>query len=902
MAVLLLGLLPGCGGGSTVHPASPGFNLSVPALVLAKSSVGTVSVQINRTGGFQGAVTLSVASALPKGIKASFAPSDGTGSSLELSVQAGYPDPADPTFQTFVDPVVGPANLVIQGTSGTITSTAAFNLTVTAGTPGDFALSLVMMDTATNTGTLYQDSDLIVHTGVPTKVTIIPYGLSDVDPWAGSMPGSTYVTLGATGLPKGLTVAMPTGAVPLDTAQTLTLNADSSLAAGTYGFSLSASTGSTVRYLPMVVNVAPGLFWEIPPASVTLAQGQSLTLPVKLGRDDLFFQANGGTDPDYMGTVSLGASSGNLALTAAFPNPNPSRFASAPLVLTAGAGLPVGPATVTLTATRTGSPSGTAAATLSQTFTVNVTASASTATTWIQKAEWGQTILSENLTLIPGKPALLRVHLLADRTGVAAPVVTATVQNAAGATVDTVTLQGPAAIPTTVDEGILAETFTATLPAADIASGMKVALTAGPATLTLTPVVETKSLTLDLKLVPVIHKGLEPTLPADADLRQALLAHWPIGDVAISHRAPYTTATVVPMPQKGGGTGDHSSDGWAELLTEMAALKVIDNSPSSYYGIFNADLASLAVGVSSTVGLHYVGYGAGLGIDTTTATFFGGTKVCIATAVHELGHGFNLNHAPVGGAGSPQMNYPYQGGAIGTFGFDPYTGTLYDPATTQDVMGYKDPSWTSDFNYEIARHFLELPGSFASPASPLASSADHLVVSGWMSPGGQVHLGPMARAFCKPVAAGGGPYQLALASASGTRTVAFDAAEIGCLPEGYRAFTFTVPAGEPLAGVEVRKGGSVLLSRRPTAALNAVGAAPVLEERDGILHVTWDAKAMPYVSIVHEGATRTTLALRLQGGSADLPLAGLPKGGHFTVQGGDGVNHRPAAAQARARE
>jgi hypothetical protein len=463
--------------------------------------------------------------------------------------------------------------------------------------------------------------------------------------------------------------------------------------------------------------------------------------------------------------------------------------------------------------------------------------------------------------------------------------------------VDTLTLTGPAMVPMAVAEGTLAGTYSATLPASDIAAGMKVVLTAGSLSSTIQPAVETQGFTLDLKFVPIIHKGLTPTLLADADVRQALLAAWPIQGVTITHRAPYTTATIVPLPEKDPGTTDNALNGWVELLTELAALKATDNSTSSYFGIFNADMGSLASGISAYVGLHYVGYGAGLGIDATTATYFGGDGAALTTIVHELGHGFNLNHAPVGGAGSPQTNYPYAGAAIGTFGFDPYTGTLYDPATTQDIMGYTKPYWTSDWNYEIARHFVESPGSFTNTAMPLA--ADHLVVSGWQGPDGQMHLGPLGRAVCLPVASGDGPFELALNSASGTRKVAFSAAEIGCLPKGYRAFAFTVPAGEPLTGVEVREKGRLLVQRLPRSGGASQAEEAVALERDGVLHVTWDAKASPYVSVVHEGAVRTTLALRLQGGSADLPLEGLPKGGRFVVTGSDGCNPKPGRIQGR---
>jgi len=82
----------------------------------------------------------------------------------------------------------------------------------------------------------------------------------------------------------------------------------------------------------------------------------------------------------------------------------------------------------------------------------------------------------------------------------------------------------------------------------------------------------------------------------------------------------------------------------------------------------------------------------------------------------------------------------------------------------------------------------------------------------------------------------------------------------------------------------------------------ASASKPILEERDGVLHVTWDAAADPIVSVVHVGERDTTLALRLQGGSADLPLGGLPKGGRFLVRGSDGLNSRKPSSHPRLRD
>ena len=64
----------------------------------------------------------------------------------------------------------------------------------------------------------------------------------------------------------------------------------------------------------------------------------------------------------------------------------------------------------------------------------------------------------------------------------------------------------------------------------------------------------------------------------------------------------------------------------------------------------------------------------------------------------------------------------------------------------------------------------------------------------------------------------------------------------------------------------------------------------MVQETGGTLHLRWDAQAHPYLDVIHEGSSRTTLALHLKGGSADLPVAALPAGGQFLLHFSDGLN------------
>ena len=57
-----------------------------------------------------------------------------------------------------------------------------------------------------------------------------------------------------------------------------------------------------------------------------------------------------------------------------------------------------------------------------------------------------------------------------------------------------------------------------------------------------------------------------------------------------------------------------------------------------------------------------------------------------------MGHALDGKHAPAGGAGGPDPNYPdyngYMSGSIGEYGFDAVSSEVYDPNTSTDFMSY----------------------------------------------------------------------------------------------------------------------------------------------------------------------------------------------------------------------
>jgi uncharacterized membrane protein len=89
-------------------------------LSIKQGTSGSYTVTITRTGGFTGAVQLSV-SGLPSGVTAVFSPNPATGNTATLTVTAAA------TAST------GSFALTITGTSGTLSHTASATLVVTQG-------------------------------------------------------------------------------------------------------------------------------------------------------------------------------------------------------------------------------------------------------------------------------------------------------------------------------------------------------------------------------------------------------------------------------------------------------------------------------------------------------------------------------------------------------------------------------------------------------------------------------------------------------------------------------------------------------------------------------------------------------------------------------------------------
>jgi hypothetical protein len=94
------------------------------------------------------------------------------------------------------------------------------------------------------------------------------------------------------------------------------------------------------------------------------------------------------------------------------------------------------------------------------------------------------------------------------------------------------------------------------------------------------------------------------------------------------------------------------------------------------------------------------------------------------TFVHELGHAHGRMHAPCGGPASPDPDYPYPDGGLGSQGYDAAMDALVDPDAHGDLMGYCGPRWVSDYTYGALAERMEvldaMPALLPEPGWPRA--------------------------------------------------------------------------------------------------------------------------------------------------------------------------------------
>lgn len=216
----------------------------------------------------------------------------------------------------------------------------------------------------------------------------------------------------------------------------------------------------------------------------------------------------------------------------------------------------------------------------------------------------------------------------------------------------------------------------------------------------------TQVITLNFETAPqvrvhgvLIHytgRGLNIPAPSGIDLLNTLeylFKTYPINGIN------YTACEVIDFNGDltvGGGGG--CGTGWNQLFTTLWNMRSASGTNDVFVG-----LLPLGVPTSGVIGCG----GGGVAI----AFKNGG-----AVLAQEVGHAFGRAHAPCGGPGGPDLNYPtygtYPSGSIGEFGVNTTTLAVFNPASTYDFMSYCGPTWISPYTYMGLKNAIA-----ASPAA-----------------------------------------------------------------------------------------------------------------------------------------------------------------------------------------
>ena len=394
--------------------------------------------------------------------------------------------------------------------------------------------------------------------------------------------------------------------------------------------------------------------------------------------------------------------------------------------------------------------------------------------------------------LVAGEDALLRVFVTTDRQDeVAMPPVRATFFHG-GEPVQT--LEIPAqdtAVPLEIDEGSLSSSANAHVPAWVVTPGLEMVIEIAPygapdfsggvgARLP-----ESGRTAVDVKDVPPLDLTMVPFLWTEYPDRSILTR---TGGLTAEDALFWQTRDLLPVRDFSltvrdfvWTSADPVLDNGQHIQGETAAVQALDGAGGHYMGVLRDERGGRAElsGTVSVVGLNGI------------------------VIAHELGHNMSLLHAPCGVSGGVDPFYPYEGGAIGSWGYNLWDHVSYFlgrdplvPPDTKELMSYcLFRPWISDYHFgkALRYRYSEEAASPAMAAGPSPSRS--LLLWGGVDAGGVLDLAPSFVVDAPPSApSGGGPYTLTGTGGDG-RTLFSLRFEMGMFAEGDGgAFAFVLPA------------------------------------------------------------------------------------------------------------
>lgn len=282
---------------------------------------------------------------------------------------------------------------------------------------------------------------------------------------------------------------------------------------------------------------------------------------------------------------------------------------------------------------------------------------------------------------------------------------------------------------------------------------------------------------------PVNHERFGPTL----DLL-------PIGDLDVTAHEPVLS----------------SSNNAFTLLSQTSMIRTVEGGDGHYKGVMMPPVTG-ARGVAHRPG---------------RSSFSQPYPDVIA---HELGHNFNLRHAPCGRPAGVDPSFPYPDGAIGAWGYN-FGGRLLSPSTP-DLMSYcGPPDGTSDYHFTKAFRF-RLSEADSGGLPDYRPPARTLLLWGGVGADSIPFLEPAFVVDAPPRLPGpGGEYRIFGRAADGAElfSLTFDMAEVAD-GDGSASFAFALPVRDGWAG---NLANIVIAGPRGSATLDGDSNVPMAILRD----------------------------------------------------------------------
>jgi hypothetical protein len=472
-----------------------------------------------------------------------------------------------------------------------------------------------------------------------------------------------------------------------------------------------------------------------------------------------------------------------------------------------------------------------------------------------------------SVPLVAGRDGYVRVFAVGSEARAAAPSVRVRLYHGAAEVANYLLPAGSQTVVTAVDQGNASTSWNMRIPGNLIRPGLRMlaqvdaadAVEESSETDNFYPTTgEPQAITvhelppLQLTVVPIHQTSNGRTgnvTPANLESFLSLTRKLhPIGELEVSLRAPYTTLAE-PFDAEG--------NVWSRVVSELEAVRQVEaGDPAYYYGVVNPPYeGGGVVGIAN-------------GIPSRTSLGWDRFPDAPETMAHELGHNFGRRHAPCGGAGGSDPDYPYTLGLLGVYGMDVATGEIKPPNSFTDIMGYCESSWwISDYTFENVLNYR-----LANDQLPGASDRTSLLVWGRVV-GGEIVLEPAFRVEGAGAATvGRGTYQVEGLNADGKTLFSyrFMPAELSDGPEGAKTFALRLPVGsalvESVTTLQVSGEGrsaSASVSGAPVAQgqLSRPGARPPARRVDSrTVEVAWDESEYPMV-MVRDAATGHVLSL-----------------------------------------